>query len=191
VLDDLVGRVDLVLDGGPTGIGLESTVLDVSGTSPVLLRPGGLPVEALEQVLGEAVERPEHGAVVEMPKSPGMKYTHYSPRARLILVDKGSTTANVAELGKLADRLTGQGARVGLLCTEETFRQLNSRKPAVVLGPRADKRRLAANLFAGLRELDAQGCDLIIAEGISRTGYGLGVMDRLTRAASEIISEGG
>lgn len=190
VLDDLRGRVDMVLDAGPTGIGLESTVVDVSGRRVLLLRPGGLPVEELEQVLGEAVTRPSRQTPAAAAPSPGMKYTHYSPRARLVLVDRGSAAANVETMRVQAERSVRAGDRVGLLCTLEAAELLPGLGVVAVLGSREDAASLAANLFAGLRELDKQGCDCIIAEGVERTGYGLGVMDRLTRAADELVSEG-
>jgi L-threonylcarbamoyladenylate synthase len=171
---DLDGRVPLVIDGGALEHGLESTVLDVRGDEPVLLRPGALPLEALEQALGRPIAMPSaHGPV----RSPGMKYRHYSPRAELWLYPRGEGAR--ARLERDAAALSARGRRLAVIASEpvvaERFIALPSEAPA-----------LAHQMFAWLFELDELGVDDILVEGISSEGVGHAVMDRLGRAATHV-----
>jgi L-threonylcarbamoyladenylate synthase len=127
VREDLQGRVELILDGGPTGVGVESTVVDVTGPVPVLLRPGGVPLEDLRRVAGEvAVDPALVGQEVERPKSPGMKYTHYAPQAPLVLIEPGPG-AGPSQVGEAAWRAVREqlaaapGRAVGLLALRENL----------------------------------------------------------------------
>ena len=171
---DLAGRVPLVIDGGALEHGLESTVLDVRGEEPVLLRPGALPLEALEQVLGRPIATASaHGPV----RSPGMKYRHYSPRAELWLYPAGNGAR--ARLEQDAAELSARGRRLAVIAAQrvpaERFIALPSGAP-----------ELAHQMFAWLFELDELGVDDILVEGISADGVGRAVMDRLGRAATHV-----
>src|SRR3990170_1222101 len=123
VLDDLNGRIDAVLDGGSTCVGVESTVLDLSVCPPMVLRPGGTTFEALREVLGEVELHPFVAAEKEIAfgetRSPGMKHKHYAPKAKLILVE-GSISAVVKKIREIADGYRQKGCRVGVLATDET-----------------------------------------------------------------------
>jgi L-threonylcarbamoyladenylate synthase len=185
VLDDLNGRIDAVLDAGPTSVGVESTVLDISVNPPMILRPGGTPFEALRKVLGDVTLHPFVAAEKELPagkaRSPGMKHKHYAPNAEVIVVE-GAIPAVIAKVMELAESYKRKGAKVGILATDET---LAAYRADVVksFGSRFNLAVVAQNLFRLLRELDAEDVDVIIAEGVSTEGLGLAVMNRLRKAA--------
>jgi len=170
VIDDLGEHVAVLLDAGACPIGLESTVVDVSEGRPVLLRPGGISHEALEAVVGEVLI-PAQEATALPHRSPGTRYRHYAPRARLVLAAPG-------EMGQVAHQWQRSGERVGTI----------SRRPphldvvAAVVASSIEE--YASGLFAALRELDAAGCTVIVAEAVEEEGLGRAVMDRLRRAAS-------
>jgi L-threonylcarbamoyladenylate synthase len=185
VLDDLNGRIDVILDAGPTVVGVESTVLDLSVDPPQLLRPGGTPFETLKRVVERlelspfvAAERP---ISVEKARSPGVKHKHYAPDADVVVVE-GDLAAVVDTVNELALFYLRRGSRVGILCTDET---MGSHKVGTVrsLGGRTDLPGVARNLFALLRQFDLDGVDIIIAEGLPLEGLGLAVMNRLRRAS--------
>ena len=184
VYEDMNGRVPLILDGGRCAVGVESTVLDLTEATPVVLRPGGVTPEALGELLGEV--RVDAAAlaplvVANAPRSPGMKYKHYAPDAALVIVS-GPKEARAA----LARRLCSEAEAAGELAVILAPAERKSAYPARVfraLGAEGDPREAAAQLFAALRELDAQGVQRIIAEAVEAEGIGLAVMNRLCRAA--------
>jgi L-threonylcarbamoyladenylate synthase len=185
VFDDLNGRIDAILDGGTTRIGVESTVLDLSSDPPLVLRPGGTPFEALKKVLPSVELHPFVVAESELSlgeiRSPGMKHKHYAPSAEVIVVE-GSIPAMIARIKELAASYKQKGAKVGVLATDET--QTVYQADAVeTLGSRFNLDMVAKNLFSRLRELDAKRLDVIIAEGLSTEGLGLAVMNRLRKAS--------
>jgi L-threonylcarbamoyladenylate synthase len=177
VFDDLQGRIPLILDAGPSHIGLESTVLDVTSTPPAILRPGAIPLEALEAVVGPVGEGI---TVAQRRRSPGTRYRHYSPRARVLLVEdvRGETLQAVVAIA------LQHGERVGCLLHRL---EPNHVPPDVAVshigGSVAD---YARGLFAALRRLDRLGLDVIVVEGVQEQGLGVAVMDRLRRAASPL-----
>jgi L-threonylcarbamoyladenylate synthase len=172
---DLSGRVPLVVDGADLEHGLESTVLDVRGSLPVLLRPGALPLELLESACGRTIVV----ATSEGPvRSPGMKYRHYSPRAELWLYPTGSGTPSTRLAGD-ARRLTASGRRVAVIAREPVDAER-------FISHTGDAMELGRELFSWLHELDELGLDCILVEGVSPTGVGRAVMDRLERAATRV-----
>jgi L-threonylcarbamoyladenylate synthase len=185
VYEDLNGRIDAILDSGPTNIGVESTVLDLSVDPPMVLRPGGTTFEALKQVLGEVKLHPFVEAEQELPlektRSPGMKHKHYAPKAEVILVE-GAVPVVTSKIKELAESYRLKGAKVGILATDETQAAY---KADVVksLGSRFNLAVVAQNLFRLLREIDAENVDIIIAEGVPSEGIGLAVMNRLRKAS--------
>jgi len=185
VFDDLDGRIDAILDGGSTCIGVESTVLDMSVNPPMVLRPGGTPFEALQQALGEVKLHPFVAADTELPlgaaRSPGMRHKHYAPNAKVLLVE-GSVAAVTAKVKTLIASYRLETCKVGVLATDETRMQY---KAYVVksLGSRFNLAVIAQNLFRLLREFDAEGVDIVIAEGVPAEGLGLAVMNRLRKAS--------
>jgi L-threonylcarbamoyladenylate synthase len=158
VLHDLDGRIPLILDGGETDIGIESTVLDVTGPEGVILRPGGISHERLEACVGRVAVR----ASAELARrSPGARYRHYQPRAEVVLVPPGQAPEPILERCR-RDHRTAGAIRPGGRSVAEYARRL----------------------FAELRALDARGIDVIVVEGVEESGLGAAVMDRLRRAAS-------
>ena len=185
VYEDLNGRIDAIIDGGPTNIGVESTVVDLSVDPPMLLRPGGTTFEALKMVIGDLRLHPFVEAEQELPlqqiRSPGMKHKHYAPKAEVILVE-GNVPDVIAKVKQLAESYRLRGEKVGILATDET--QTAYRAEVVKsLGSRFDLATVAQSLFRLLREVDAGGVDVIIAEGVSSDGLGLAVMNRLRKAS--------
>jgi L-threonylcarbamoyladenylate synthase len=189
VLEDLDGRIDLVVDGGSTRIGVESTVLDLTAEAPRILRPGGVTIDQLREVL-PTVHAFERAASDGPMLSPGLLEKHYSPRAPLTLyVGDGDAPLRrlVADIGDLIR----DGARVGVLVSAEDRMRLPSNRSLTVvdLGPRGRLDVVATRLYAALRELDQAGVDRILAADIpERSGLGTALHDRLTRAAAGRIT---
>ena len=186
VYEDLNGRIDAILDGGATNIGVESTVVDLSGDPPILLRPGGTPYEALKKVLGDLKLHPFVEAEQELSlkeiRSPGMKHKHYAPKAEVILVE-GKIPDVTKKISSLVESYKAGGKKVGILATDET--QCAYRADVVKsLGSRSNLTTVAQNLFRLLREVDAENVDVILAEGVSSEGLGLAVMNRLRKASA-------
>jgi L-threonylcarbamoyladenylate synthase len=184
VYEDLNGRIDVILDGGATSIGVESTVVDLTVDPPMVLRPG-TSFEALKKVLGDVRLHPFVQAEEELPlekiRSPGMKHRHYAPKAEVILVE-GGVAAVTNKIKELSESYRLKGAKVGILGTDETQAAY---KADVVksLGSRFNLEGVAQNLFRLLREVDAENVDVIIAEGVSSEGIGLAIMNRLRKAS--------
>ncbi|HEX5735743.1 MAG TPA: L-threonylcarbamoyladenylate synthase [Blastocatellia bacterium] len=175
VLRDLEGRVDMIIDGGATNIGIESTVIDMTVDPPVILRPGWITRELLIEALGQ-VSTP--ASIEQLQRSPGTRHRHYSPRARVILVEQSSPHL-LAQLSK--EQL--QNGAVGFIGSsrididDPKFYAINLESSA------AD---YARSIYGALRELDRKGARVIVIEGIDEDREGAAVMDRLRRAASEI-----
>ena len=185
VLCDLDGRVDAVLDGGSTLVGVESTVLDLTVDPPEVLRPGGTCVESLRLVLGRvavsAVADADHALPVRVARSPGLKYRHYAPDAEVVVVE-GELGRVVDKIKKLVSSHRQKACRVGVLCTDESFGFYEADVVKSV-GSRGDPSDIARNLFRLLREFDSDGVDVVLAEGLPVDGLGLAVMNRLRKAA--------
>ncbi|SMP26441.1 translation factor SUA5 [Laceyella tengchongensis] len=182
VWDDLRGKVALILDGGATGYGLESTVVDVTGEVPVLLRPGGVTLEQLQAAVGTVEVDPGLVRDDESPRSPGMKYRHYAPEGDVWLVREPWAEVKEA-LQREISRQQGQGHRVGLLVTEE-HSDLVTADVIVRCGWRRDPLSVARGLYHALREFDEQQVDVIFAETFPEEGIYRSVMNRLAKAAA-------
>ncbi len=184
VWQDMNGRINMILDGGPVGIGLESTIVDVSGPVPVLLRPGAITLEMLRDTVGKVdVDPAIQGPPAEglRPKAPGMKYRHYAPRGELTLVE-GESRAVVSAIRRLVEEGLAEGRKVAVICTEETRDQYSGGILRCV-GTRTRQETIAHNLFAVLRELDDLGAEIIYSESFSQDHLGRAVMNRLMKAA--------
>jgi L-threonylcarbamoyladenylate synthase len=183
---DMKGKIPLILDAGACPVGLESTVLDVSGGVPTILRPGGISKEQLEAVLGEV--RTDNPPKNQAPKAPGMKYRHYAPRGEIILMI-GLRERVIQRMVEEIQRGHARLKKVGILCTLESAPFLHTRLPDLlfVLGPKDRPEEVASNLFEGLRVCDERGIDLILAEGIEEGGLGTAIMNRLQKAAGQRI----
>ncbi len=186
VLHDLQGRVDVVLDGGPTTLGVESTVLDLSTTPARILRPGGVTREQLEALLGPVDLLHERIHEEKGLPSPGLLEKHYAPRAEMILF--GGEAAAASMQAHLADLLAA-GRTVGVMAADEEAGAFE--RPGVRvfrLGSSAILEEIARSLYAGMRALDAEGVDVILCRDFGEGGLGLAIRDRLTKAATQIVS---
>ena len=185
---DMEGRIPMILDGGPCQVGLESTVIDVTGDVPRVLRPGGVTPEMIERICGaaqvdEAVMRPLKEG--ERPRSPGMKYRHYAPKGALTIV-KGSAE-NVAEaINRLYDEAEAGGQKPLILALESHLPAYGDRQ-TLSLGP--DAEAMAHRMFDALRRADDLGAEVLFSEAVPDSGLGLAVMNRLGRAAAFHILE--
>lgn len=181
VLEDMDGRIDMVLDGGPCEVGLESTVVDMTGELPRILRPGGVTPEMIIAALGavqvdETAMRPLMEG--ETARSPGMKYRHYAPKGRLTIV-RGGRDEVVRAIEELYDGATGRGEQCAILASSK---ERYGARRARSLGETPEE--AAAALFQALREMDGEGIERIFAEAVDTAGVGLAVMNRLGRAAA-------
>lgn len=185
VLEDLDGRIDAVLDAGPTAIGVESTVLDLTVDPPQVLRPGGTPYEVLKKTLGRVELNPivtaEKPLPVDRARSPGVKHKHYAPDADVVVVE-GELSSVVNKVNELSEFYLRRGSKVGILCTDETVRHYRA-DVVKSLGSRSNLAGVAKNLFRLLREFDLEKVDVVIAEGVPTQGLGLAVMNRLRKAS--------
>jgi len=191
VINDLAGRIDAILDAGPTKIGVESTVIDMTVPIPQILRPGGTPYEKLKSVLGEVELHPiavaNRRVHVTRARSPGMKHKHYAPDAEMVVVE-GEFNKVVGRIQELANLHMAEGKKVGILATDESLPKYSA-DVIKSLGSRENLTIIAKNLFKLLREFDKEKVDIIVAEGIAPQGLGLAVMNRLRRAANFNIAK--
>ncbi len=185
---DLNGKIDMIIDGGAAEWGLESTIVDVSGEVPMILRPGAVTKEMMEKVVGTVEIDPailQKPAADFRPKAPGMKYTHYSPKAEVVLV-KGETKAVVDEINRLAAEDMAQGMKTGVMATEET-KDCYKADIVLSLGSRERPEEIGANLFKYLRKFDFLGAERVYSEVFSEEGEGMAIMNRLNKAAGYCI----
>ncbi len=195
VMEDLVGRIELILDGGMVGVGLESTVLDLTQAPPTILRPGGVTAEQLRELLpglrvlgvteSSASGEPGQTEADTAVPSPGVRHAHYAPAMPLMLIE-GAPAAIVEQIKKSIVELQAQGTRVGVLSSLENadcYKQSDDPPDYLqVLGSQQDLEDTALYLFKYLRECDLADVDVILVEGFPETGLGLAIMDRLRRA---------
>ena len=183
VEEDLGDAIDMIIDGGQVGIGLESTIVDFTEDVPVVLRPGYISLEMLKETLGDV--RMDRGLLITdnsvHPKAPGMKYRHYAPHADLQLI-AGETDKVVETINALVQEKLAEGKKVGVICTDETRDRFPLGEVRSV-GARAKQETIAHNLFAVLREFDDLDVDCIYSESFSKDHLGQAIMNRLTKAA--------
>lgn len=189
VLDDLAGRIDAIIDGGNCDIGVESTVVDCTTPVPTLLRPGGITLEMLLDTLGEIETDPALEGGEFIPKSPGMKYTHYAPSAPMILIEGTYPQILHNMLQEIQTSLVA-GKKVGAILSLESAEHLPSEVTGAIYGSRQQVQDIAANLYTVLRSFDNNPVDIIYAEGIEEQGLGLAVMNRLRKASGYRIVKG-
>jgi L-threonylcarbamoyladenylate synthase len=184
VFADLNGRIAGIVDGGETGIGVESTVLDCTTKVPTILRPGGITKEALEKVIGNIAVDSALTDERQTPKSPGMKYTHYAPKSPMAIV-QGSP----AFLQTLVNKQRALGKKVGVLTTEEN-RSFYDADVVLACGSRHDLHTVASHLYDTLRKFDETDVDFIYSESFPTEGIGEAIMNRLKKAAGhQVINE--
>ncbi|HZJ58353.1 MAG TPA: L-threonylcarbamoyladenylate synthase [Clostridia bacterium] len=186
VLDDLSGVIPMILDGiSPCKVGLESTVLDMSGEIPTILRPGGITPEMLRGILGhvdldETILKPTDNG--HSPKSPGMKYKHYAPEAGVIIFKGSDLSAMAEKINEAHDEHVSRGLKVGILASDETIHRY-TKGIIISMGSRRKPASIAARLYTSLREFDNAGVDIILAEWVDEREEGLAIMNRMIRAA--------
>ncbi|NGP44723.1 threonylcarbamoyl-AMP synthase [Bacillaceae bacterium SIJ1] len=178
VWNDLCGRIHGIVDGGPTGIGVESTVVDCTQSRPVILRPGGISQEDLEAVAGPVDIDPAVQNDTEPPRSPGLKYQHYAPEADLLLVDRASQS-----LAEAVRYFQAQEKKVGVLLFAHDEEVHTLADYAKLCSDRYNAAQAAKHLFASLRSFDEAGVDIILSETLEPKGIGAAVMNRLVKAA--------
>lgn len=190
VYDDMNGRIPCIVDGGSCTVGLESTFIDMSQEVPMILRPGAITKEMIEEVIGPVEIDPAValGLAIdpnEKPRSPGMKYRHYAPAGELKLI-KGSLEETARYIQQ---RIAENGESVGVMCSRELLEQLKIPETVHVecLGSREQPEIMAAGLFAALRNFDEVGCRWIYGEALDDTGVGMAIMNRMQRAATGTI----
>ncbi len=186
VKEDLDGLIDMIIDGGGADYGLESTIVDLTGDRPQILRPGFITKEMLSDVLGEVetdptLMRPGQGR----PKAPGMRYRHYAPKGDMCIY-KGDTAS-------VCERICGEleknkGRRRAVICADDTAKCYDA-EAVVSIGERADVRGAASAAYGILRDFDAEGIEKIYCEGFSEDGYGLALMNRLYKASGFNVVE--
>ena len=185
VVEDLMGKVDAIIAGGNCEVGLESTVLDLTGELPMILRPGGISREKLERALN--IQVAEDPALSKdnidgiAPRSPGMKYTHYSPKADVVII-QGEKDSVVDKINQLNQDYISEGKKVGIICTDESY-SLYKAEIVKAMGSSDDLDAIASNLFKILRDFDDTDVDIILTEAVSEVEVGRAIMNRLLKAS--------
>jgi L-threonylcarbamoyladenylate synthase len=176
-IEELAGRVDLILDCGPTPHGVESTIINFTGTTCILLRAGAKPVEELEKIFGPIEVTDFSRGLLEstVPLAPGMKYRHYSPGKKLYLTATAGILQDISQKENLRDE-------IAIIASDEICSK--SRLRCIPLGSETNLDLIARNLFAALRELDKTSCSIGLIQPFSESGKGLAIMNRIRKASS-------
>ncbi len=186
VTEDLSGRIDMIIDGGDVEIGLESTIVDLTDSKPMILRPGAVTVSDLSEVIGEVIYDPgiKVGENVA-PKAPGMKYRHYAPKGEMVIVT-GSARSVKEYINRRAEEDKHDLIKTGVICADEHV--LDYRASVVkCTGKLGDEEAVARRLYSILREFDAEEVDMIYSEAFDDEGIGSAVMNRLLKAAGHRV----
>lgn len=191
VIEDLSGRIDMIIDGGKVDIGLESTIVDVTSEIPVILRPGYITAEMIEQVIGRVdFDKAVFSGIQDpgiKPKAPGMKYKHYAPKGDLTIFE-GSNENVIRAINNMTKEKLLDGYQVGIIATDETFSCYN-KGTVKTIGTRKDESTIARGLFEILREFDSEGTDYIFTESFNNNQLGQAIMNRLLKAAGYHIEK--
>ena len=187
VAEDMDGRIDMLLDGGQVGIGLESTIVDLTVKPPQILRPGYVTEEMLNRVIGEVDTDVTilHKDSDQAPKAPGMKYRHYAPKGELVIVE-GEPDRVAAYINRFAAEAAVQGKRTGIIGTSESLAQYRA-DVVKCLGERSDEESIARNLYSVLRQMDEEQVERIYSESFATQGFGQAIMNRLLKAAGHKV----
>lgn len=187
VYEDMNGRIEMILDGGLVGIGLESTIVDLTEEIPVILRPGYITEEMLLKVLGEVKTDPTilNVAADMAPKAPGMKYKHYAPKGELTIVS-GEMDKVVETINAQVKQAMDKGLKTGVIATDETVGQYHADSKKSV-GKRLDEASIARRLYQILREFDDEEVEVLYSEAFDETGVGQAIMNRLLKAAGHKV----
>lgn len=188
VQEDMDGRIAMILDGGAVGIGIESTIIDLTETPPMVLRPGYITPEMLADVLGEEVVLDP--AIIasddtKKPKAPGMKYKHYAPKADMVIVD-GKKDAVIEHINVLSEQMHKEYKKVAVIATEET-KEFYCADIVLCMGKREDEDAIAKHMYKILRECDELKVDIIYSESFQTPRIGQAIMNRLLKAAGHQV----
>lgn len=186
-IEDLTGKIEMIIDGGQVGIGLESTIVDLTSEVPMILRPGYITADMLKDVLGEiSIDRTIiDSSSTQRPKAPGMKYRHYAPKGQLTIV-QGSQDKVVEYINTMTQKAVLEGKRVGVIGTDST-RNLYDAEVVKSVGSRDDEKTIAHELFKVLREFDDENIDVMFSESFDENGIGQAIMNRLLKAAGHNV----
>lgn len=188
VAEDLSGKIAMILDGGPVGIGIESTIIDLTEEKPMILRPGYITPEMLSEVLQEEVVI-DPGIIAaddtRKPKAPGMKYKHYAPKAEMIIVD-GAQDAVIDKINELTAAKRAEGKKVAVIATDETKERYDA-QVILSMGRRSDEDAIAQHLYKILRECDELDVGEIYSECFQTPRIGQAIMNRLLKAAGHTV----
>lgn len=190
VYEDLNGKIDCIIEGDQSEYGVESTVIDTTSEIATILRPGGITFEMLEEVLGKVMMDPALGHKLkegEVPRAPGMKYTHYSPNADVVIV-KGESHQVVQAINELVKEQKLLGKTVGVLTTDETVSLFTADK-VISVGTESNPLTIASNLFEVLRSFDDAHIDMVYSLAFKEIGIGKAIMNRLEKSAGYHIIE--
>lgn len=185
VIGDLKGRIEMILDGGPVVIGLESTIVDLTAEPPQILRPGYVTEEMLRQVLGKVGREASETGESRAPRAPGMKYRHYAPAGELVVVE-GSPEEVVAYINRRTALDREAGEKTGVMGTQELLEQYRADVVKCV-GRHGDEDGIARKLFSVLREFDSEEVTKIYSESFPAQGLGQAIMNRLLKAAGHRV----
>lgn len=187
VIEDMQGRIEMILDGGDVEIGLESTIVDLTGEIPMLLRPGFITLEMLKDALGEvAVDKTIlDGDCLDKPKAPGMKYKHYAPKGELTIIT-GEEKKVLDKINELSKEAMTRGEKVGIIGTDESIEEYCGSSIKSV-GSRSDEVSIAKHLYRILREFDDEDVTVIYSESFDTGGMGQAIMNRLLKAAGHQV----
>ena len=189
VIEDMMGRIDMIIDGGASDVGLESTIVDLTEGKPVILRPGFITQDMLERALNEDVEWDR--AIIDSdskvpPKAPGMKYRHYAPKASLTIVE-GERKRVAERINELGSEAVKNGKKVGVIATDETSSFYDKAFTVKSAGHEGNEADAAHYLFRILREFDDENTDVIYSESFEGNGVGRATMNRLIKAAGHTV----
>ena len=189
VYEDLNGKIPMILDGGAVGIGIESTIIDLSEEIPMILRPGYITKDMLAEVIGAVKDDPGFVSTDPNvhPKAPGMKYRHYAPKANLTIVS-GEAEAVVMRINELTREHREKGEKVGIICTDESRAQYIG-DVIESIGSRQDEDSIAQHLYAILRDFDEMDVNVIFSESFATPRIGHAIMNRLLKAAGHQVIE--
>lgn len=188
VVQDMDGRIDMIVDGGAVGIGIESTIVDMTGDRPTILRPGYVTPEMIRDIIGDVTIDP---AIAGMdtalrPKAPGMKYTHYAPKGKLTIVE-GERGAAAAKIRGLVSEKMAQGYRTAVLCDTENVSLYGGCENVYDAGSKKNEITVSAGLYSLLRTCDDIGAEYIYSESFEEGDMGYAIMNRLIKAAGHRV----
>ncbi|HAG69533.1 MAG TPA: threonylcarbamoyl-AMP synthase [Lachnospiraceae bacterium] len=190
VLEDMDGRIELILDGGSSVIGLESTIVDLTSDTPLILRPGYVTEGMLKEAVGEALYDPavfQKPSADTRPRAPGMKYRHYAPEGELKII-KGEEERVISYIRKRCEELKNSGKKAAVIASEDTFSRYDAFR-VINIGKRSDEEAIAGGLYESLRQCDDEGVEFIFSEEFMTPRLGTAIMNRLTKAAGYEVIE--